>query len=341
MRYPEMKPLGEQAVIVKFGEQADSDVRRKVLNFMSRLEREPFPGLIEAVCGHTTAAVYYDLRSIAEMMRADAVSSGVMREDSARHGAARAGLMRIDGIRDDAARSGEVRADAMRIDKKQGDPASSDEARADMMRNDRMREVSAQHDAVRVDAGRAGKIHAETEHATVQSYVVRLLTDMIGGLNEKDVPPSREIVIPVCYGGRFGPDLPHVAGHAGLTEEQVIELHLTRTYHVYMMGFAPGFPYLSGMDPRIAAPRRSTPRVSIPAGSVGIAGAQTGIYPIETPGGWNLIGRTPLILFDPDRDPPSMLRAGDRIRFRAITEEQYEELYKKRFKQTARRVSRS
>lgn len=126
---------------------------------------------------------------------------------------------------------------------------------------------------------------------------------------------SREVIIPVCYGGDFGPDLEFVAAHNHITPKEVIAIHTSGSYQVYMIGFAPGFPYLGGLDDRIAAPRKETPRAVIPAGSVGIAGKQTGIYSIETPGGWQLIGRTPILLFNPTTEQPSLLQAGDTVKF--------------------------
>jgi KipI family sensor histidine kinase inhibitor len=126
------------------------------------------------------------------------------------------------------------------------------------------------------------------------------------------------VEIPVCYGGDFGPDLDALAGHAKLEAAQVIKRHTASAYTVAMLGFAPGFPYLSGLDPALHMPRRATPRTRVPAGSVAIGGAQTGIYPSELPGGWQLIGRTPLALFDARRDPPSLLMPGDRVHFVAI-----------------------
>lgn len=129
--------------------------------------------------------------------------------------------------------------------------------------------------------------------------------------------------IPVCYGGEFGPDLAEVADYHGLRAEEVIEIHTAPQYLVYMIGFAPGFPYLGGMSPAIATPRLAEPRSKIPAGSVGIAGAQTGIYPLESPGGWRIIGRTPLSLFTVEREPPSLLKAGDQVRFRPISRDEY------------------
>ncbi|NHM33662.1 5-oxoprolinase subunit PxpB [Neobacillus terrae] len=135
----------------------------------------------------------------------------------------------------------------------------------------------------------------------------------------------RTVEIPVCYGGEFGSDLEFVAEHNGLTLDEVIQIHSGNEYLVYMIGFAPGFPYLGGMSERIQAPRRSSPRLTIPAGSVGIAGMQTGVYPIETPGGWQLIGRTPEALFRPKESTPSLLQSGDIVRFRPISREEYEQ----------------
>ena len=123
------------------------------------------------------------------------------------------------------------------------------------------------------------------------------------------------IEVPVAYGGEFGPDLPEVAAFARLREHEVIELHASRPYRVFMMGFLPGFPYLGMVDERIGAPRRASPRIRVPAGSVGIAGGQTGIYPRDSPGGWQVIGRTPLRLFDPERRPSALFAPGDTVRF--------------------------
>jgi inhibitor of KinA len=129
---------------------------------------------------------------------------------------------------------------------------------------------------------------------------------------------GREVDLPVCYGGEFGPDLEELARFHGLTNQQLIDLHTEPAYSVYMLGFAPGFPYLAGLHRQLHTPRRSSPRAQVPAGSVGIGGAQTGVYPLATPGGWNIIGRTPLALFRPDDDVPSLLRPGDRLRFRPV-----------------------
>ncbi|RVU55591.1 5-oxoprolinase subunit PxpB [Anaerosphaera multitolerans] len=131
------------------------------------------------------------------------------------------------------------------------------------------------------------------------------------------------IEIPTIYGGEYGPDIEFVAENAGLSQEEVIKIHTGTDYLVYMLGFAPGFTYLGGMDERIATPRLKTPRLKIPGGSVGIAGAQTGMYPSESPGGWQLIGRTPLKLYDEKNDPPVFINAGDYIRYVQIDEKEF------------------
>lgn len=129
---------------------------------------------------------------------------------------------------------------------------------------------------------------------------------------------SAPIAIPVCYGGVFGPDLDDVARHLGITPANVVRLHSAAIYQVYLIGFTPGFAYLGGMPEQLAVPRKATPRSRVAAGSVGIAGEQTGVYPLDTPGGWQIIGRTPLRLFDVDRERPILLKAGDQVVFQAM-----------------------
>ena len=137
-------------------------------------------------------------------------------------------------------------------------------------------------------------------------------------------PAGRLIEIPVCYGGAFGEDLEALARSHNLSVEEVIAIHSGATYHVHMLGFVPGFAYLGGLNARLATPRRDTPRPHVPAGSVGIGGTQTGVYPLDTPGGWQIIGRTPLQLFKPDAIPPSLLNAGDAVRFVPISAQEFE-----------------
>ena len=143
-------------------------------------------------------------------------------------------------------------------------------------------------------------------------------------LEEIPLPPPRLVTIPTVYGGEYGPDLAFVAKHCGLSEDQVIRLHTRPTYHVYMLGFTAGYAYLGGMPKRLTTPRLPSPRLRVPAGSVGIGGNQTGVYPVESPGGWRLIGRTPLTLFDPAWEVPVLIQPGDQVRFVRIRPEEFE-----------------
>ncbi len=162
--------------------------------------------------------------------------------------------------------------------------------------------------------------HAEVR-TRVSSYLARL--------EEAPLPTPREIEIPVCYGGEFGPDLDYVAAMHGITSGQAVELHCSARYIVHFFGFVPGFAYLGGLPSALATPRLETPRTKVPQGSVGIGGKQTGVYPLETPGGWRLIGRTPLTMFRRDEggagERMNLLQIGDQVRFRPIAKEQFAE----------------
>lgn len=164
------------------------------------------------------------------------------------------------------------------------------------------------------------KQRAISPYEWVKDYIENLLED---NWKEGNQAKRRIVDIPVCYGGELGPDLEEVARINDLTPEEVVRIHTSGTYLVYMIGFAPGFPFLGGLSEKIAAPRRQTPRMSIPKGSVGIAGKQTGVYPISTPGGWQLIGQTPLSLFRPNAERPSLLKAGDEVRFVQLSEKEF------------------
>ena len=150
----------------------------------------------------------------------------------------------------------------------------------------------------------------------------RAIGDTYDHLNQTELPEPRTIDIPIVYGGEQGPDLAYVAQHHHITPQEVIDYHTRPTYRVYMIGFTPGYPYLGEVPDAIATPRRTTPRILVPKGSVGIAQKQTGIYSVDSPGGWQIIGWTPVNLFDPQAQPPSLLMMGDRVRFQAITLEE-------------------
>lgn len=166
----------------------------------------------------------------------------------------------------------------------------------------------------------------ETPFAVLAARVSALLAGRARRWREK----TRLVEIPVCYDAEFGPDLEEVARHAGLTPEEVVVRHAAASYWVNCIGFTPGFPYLSGLPMELVTPRRATPRTQVAAGSVAIGGAQAGIYPSVSPGGWNVIGRTPLRLFDVTREPPAQLALGDAVRFRAITRAKFDDLVDQR-----------
>jgi len=144
------------------------------------------------------------------------------------------------------------------------------------------------------------------------------ITDVAARPGGSELPQAKLITVPVFYGGDYGPDLEWVAGHLGISTEEVIWLHTETVYRVYMIGFTPGYPYMGELPAALAVPRRSTPRTRVPKGSVGMAQRQTGIYPVESPGGWQIIGWTPIELFDPKRQMPSLLEMGDRVKFESV-----------------------
>lgn len=149
------------------------------------------------------------------------------------------------------------------------------------------------------------------------------LNKILDQLHHFEIPEPKTVRIPVVYGGEYGPDLEFVAECNGISPEAVIETHTGEPYEVYMIGFTPGFPYMGEVAERIAAPRRASPRTRVPRGSVGIAQRQTGVYPVESPGGWQIIGRTPITLFDPEAKSPGLLEIGDRVVFYRIDEQEY------------------
>lgn len=230
MKMKKIEPLGDQAILVVFGEQISTEATEKVAAFSRMIEENPIPGLIELVPAYTTVTIHYDPSFF----------------------------------------------------------QSSD--------------------------------HLPYHH--IKSKIETLLSNK--KINELE-GSKRLIEIPVCYGGMYGPDLHTVAKINHLTEDEVISIHKNKIYTVSLIGFAPGFPYLSGLNKRIATPRLSTPRKNVAVGSVGIAKDQTGIYSVPSPGGWQIIGRTPITLFDPANSvEPSYLRQGDQVKFFSINETAFE-----------------
>ncbi len=179
-----------------------------------------------------------------------------------------------------------------------------------------------------------GVLEAVPTHRSLAIYYDPLTIDrdalktqillLYGSLVDQGDQTPRVVEIPTVYGGEYGPDLEFVARHSGLSRDEVVRLHSEPLYHVYLLGFIAGFPYLGDLAERLAVPRLSTPRLKVKAGSVGIGGRQTGIYPIESPGGWRIIGRTPLRLFDPSSEAPTAILPGDKVRFVRIEPHEYE-----------------
>jgi inhibitor of KinA len=167
-------------------------------------------------------------------------------------------------------------------------------------------------------------IREENPGETAFDYMTRQVEKVLDRENYHDSPEGRLVRVPVCYGGVFGPDLAELAGAKGLSEEEVIRVHGSVRYRVYMIGFLPGFAYMGQVDERIAMPRKAQPRTHVAGGSVGIAGRQTGIYPLDSPGGWQIIGRTPLRLFDANSENTVLFQPGDMVEFYSISEHELE-----------------
>lgn len=187
-------------------------------------------------------------------------------------------------------------------------------------------EVAPAYTTVSLFYDPAGAIEAGAPIENVFGWLEMQIRKAIGkseGIGAK-LSKTSVIEIPVCYDNEFGFDLEEVSRRAGLSPDEVVDLHSGAKYRVHCVGFIGGFPFLGGLPPKISTPRRETPRKEIPAGSIGIGGKQTGIYSIKSPGGWNIIGRTPLRMFDSQKNPPVLLRTGDRVRFRPITRDEFE-----------------
>jgi inhibitor of KinA len=190
--------------------------------------------------------------------------------------------------------------------------------------------VALHYDPLAVELVAATAPDAMADEVTPYARLAQQVTERLTSLNAQVMPEPRTVEIPVCYGGDYGEDLDELARTHSMRADEVIALHVTPLYRVQMVGFAPGFAYLSGLDQRLVTPRRSTPRKRVPSGSVGIGGELTGVYPLALPGGWHVIGCSPLMFFAVDHDPPSRLSMGDQVRFVPISASDYERLYKER-----------
>ena len=224
-RPPKIKPLGESSVVVEFGNEIAEEINAQAIALADHLDRNPFPGFIEAVPAYTSTTVFFDLAKLARS----------------------------------------------------------------------------------IECGE-----------NIATFVKGVLNESIAAMSATTAPASKIVEIPTDFSPAAGLDLESVARHCQLGIEDVIDIFTSRTYRVYMVGFLPGFAYMGETDERIRVPRLAQPRAKVPKGSVGLAGAQTGIYPLESPGGWQIIGRTSVEMFDPDADRPSRLKAGDRVKFTPI-----------------------
>lgn len=233
-----LKPLGDSAIVVEFGESINLETNLKVKALTTYLDNHPLTGVVETIPAYTTVTIFYNPYKL----------------------------------------------------------------------------YSIQEDFTHFSF---------SPYKHMSSIIEDIIIDVLTGLEKGLTYQHKKLEIPVCYGGEFGPDLLYVAEYHGLSAEEVISIHSEGEYLVYMLGFTPGFPYLGGISDRIATPRRSAPRMITPAGSVGIAGVQTGVYPMATPGGWQIIGRTPVTLFSPKADPPSLLQMGDILKFKPISPREF------------------
>jgi KipI family sensor histidine kinase inhibitor len=288
----EIGMLGDSAIVVRFGDAVDEAVHDHVLALAATLEREPLPGQRDVVPAFASLAVRYDPCVASDVQMPGATHSGARAQEL--HESTCSMLERL--LRERCSRLGAPARDARQRATEHDDPRQQDVDHQDAVQYDAGQHDTRQHDAQRSDSQQH---HAWQRHAPSND--------------------ARILEIPVCYDRTVAIDIDAIAAHASLSVDEVIALHTAAVYRVYMIGFTPGFPYLGGLDDRLAMPRRATPRERVPAGSVAVGGAQTGIYPDESPGGWWIIGRSPLRLFDPMADPPALLRAGDRVRFRAIS----------------------
>jgi allophanate hydrolase subunit 1 len=325
----EIAALGDGAITVRFGDAIDPDIYRMVRAFSSLLEERPLPAMLEVVAAYASVTVFYDVAAAAKLAK------------GAGEAALASKLARVAG---ETASTGGVNAVGAANAAERVAGSAGTFSPYEWMRNQVEATVEQLEDETPIPSTNATLVHATT--STPHSAPVSLPNPYTTSAPKSpstlaatfvpamaSLPPSpthsggssaaRTVDIPVCYGGEFGPDLDEVAELCGLTAVEVVALHAGGEYLAYMIGFAPGFPYLGGLPDQLVVPRKAAPRLHVPAGSVGLAGKQTGVYPQDSPGGWQIIGRTPIRLFTPERTPPTLLQAGDVVRFRAISCEEY------------------
>ncbi|WP_426449322.1 5-oxoprolinase subunit PxpB [Paenibacillus sp. S-38] len=302
----ELYPLGESAAVVRWPGGAGERSLQLLDLTEERLKAAAPPWVTEWVRAYTSLTVFYDPWLVyAEMQRSGGPKA--WRGDVHGAGALELGVVPRGGRED-----GDARKEAG-ADLGQGEGVSD----AD--------ELSVSESGNQREEGRQDGENEGTPYAWVCAWI----RDALCGLDLAEgvfARKAKTVLIPALFGGDAGPDLRQVAERAGLAPEEAIRLYCSGVYTVHLIGFLPGFPYLGGLPSALAAPRLAEPRAVVPAGSIGIAGLQSGIYPVESPGGWQLIGRTPLRLFDAERAPASLLQPGDCVRFEAVTEQEYGEL---------------
>ncbi|RAV15364.1 5-oxoprolinase subunit PxpB, partial [Paenibacillus contaminans] len=313
-------PLGDQAVVIRFGEHLSEETHRKVRLFDALLNEQPFPGMIETVPSFAAVAVFYDLVQVTGAMEF-------------RYGCPDREKSGKDGMGGQGEKNGQVRQCGQGgqdgRDWRDGQGGKEGQGWRDgQYGQDKQTGQVRRGEQVSINEG----VYTERGQVETASFdrasspfriVCDVLEDLLGEVTEQETETPRIVEIPVRYGDEYGLDLEVAARYHGITEEALIRRHAEAEYTVYMLGFTPGFPYLGGMAEEIATPRRGTPRLSVPEGSVGIGGKQTGVYPLASPGGWQLIGRTPIRLFRPEQTPPSLLEVGDKVRFRPIGDAEY------------------
>jgi KipI family sensor histidine kinase inhibitor len=304
--------LGDGAITVRFGEAIDPDIYRMVRAFSSRLEERPLPAMLEVVAAYASVTVFYDVAAAAKLARG---AGAVLLAGGAGETTTLAKVAYTPSPYEWMSRQVEAAVEQL----ESGTPIPSTNLTL-------VHATTSTPHSVPASLPNPCTTSASKLPSTLVATFVPAMASLPPSPTHSSSTVARIVDIPVCYGGEFGPDLDEVAELCGLAADEVVALHVGGEYLAYMIGFAPGFPYLGGLPDKLAVPRKAVPRLRVPAGSVGLAGQQTGIYPLASPGGWQIIGRTPIRLFTPERMPPTLLQAGDIVRFRVISHEEYDRL---------------